>query len=53
MNQFVESLFRLYKSGKIDNKKLDALLASKKINKQEYDYIISVKKVVGYVHYFT
>ncbi len=46
MNQFVESLARLYKDNEIDNKTLDALLASKKINKQEYDYIISVKKVV-------
>ncbi len=46
MNQFVESLTRLYQSNKIDNKKIDELLASKKINKQEYDHIISVKKVV-------
>lgn len=46
MNQFVESLCRLYKSNKINKIKLDALLASKKINQQEYDYIISVKKVV-------
>lgn len=46
MNQFIESLARLYKADKIDNKKLDELLTSKKINKQEYDYIISVKKVV-------
>lgn len=46
MNQFTESLARLYNDNKIDNKRLDALLASKKINKQEYDYIISVKKVV-------
>ena len=46
MNQFIESLARLYKTDKIDNKKLDELLTSKKINKQEYDYIISVKKVV-------
>jgi hypothetical protein len=28
-------------------------LSSKKINQQEYDYIISEKKVVWYVHYFT
>ena len=46
MNQFVESLTRLYQTDRIDNQKLDALLASKKITKQEYDYIISVKKVV-------
>ena len=41
MNQFVESLCRLYKADKVDKKKLDELLSSKKINKQEYDYIIS------------
>ena len=46
MNQFVESLARLYKEDKVNNKKLDELLTNKKINKQEYDYIISVKKVV-------
>lgn len=45
MNQFVESLYRLYKVNKIDKKKLGALLASKKINKQEYDYIVSAKEV--------
>ena len=43
MNQFVESLSRLYKESKIDDKKLKELLSNKKINKQEYDYIISVK----------
>lgn len=43
MNQFIESLARLYKVDKIDNKKLDILLASKKITKQEYDYIVSAK----------
>ena len=43
MNQFVESLWRLYKFKKIDDKKHNELLSSKKITKQEYDYIISVK----------
>ena len=43
MNQFVQSLARLFKDNKIDNKKLNELLSNKKINKQEYDYIISVK----------
>lgn len=43
MNQFVESLWRLYKFNKIDDKKLNELLSSKKITKQEYDYIISAK----------
>lgn len=46
MNQFVESLRRLYAIDKIDNLKLNELLTKKKINQQEYDYIISVKKVV-------
>lgn len=43
MSQFIESLYRLYKFNKIDVKKLDELLKSKKINQQEYDYIISAK----------
>lgn len=43
MNQFVESLNRLYRIEKIDKDKLDALLASKKINQQEYDYIVSAQ----------
>lgn len=46
MNQFIKSLGRLYKDNQLDKKKLDELLLSKKINKQEYEYIISVKKVV-------
>lgn len=43
MNQFVESLWRLYKDSKINDAKLNELLMSKKITKQEYDYIISAK----------
>lgn len=46
MNQFVESLARLYKFNKINKKKLEDLLVNKKINKTEYDYIVSVEKVV-------
>ena len=46
MTQLVESLARLYKDNKISDSKLNKLLSDKKINKQEYDYIISVKKVV-------
>ena len=46
MTQFVESLRRLYKYEQIDDKKLNELLNDKKINQQEYNYIISVKKVV-------
>ena len=45
MNQFIESLYRLYRINKIDKSHLDKLLANKKINKQEYDYIISAKNV--------
>ena len=46
MNQFVESLARLFQANKIDENKLQELLTNKKIDRQEYDYIISVKKVV-------
>lgn len=46
MNQFIESLKRLYADDKITTAWLDKLLASKKITKQEYDYIISAKKAV-------
>lgn len=46
MNQFVESLARLYQTNRIDNQKLQQLLDNKKINRQEYDYIISAKRVV-------
>lgn len=46
MIQLVESLARLYKDNKISDSKLNKLLSDKKINKQEYEYIISVKKVV-------
>jgi hypothetical protein len=43
MNQFVESLYRLYKTYKIDIKQVERLIVSNKINKQEYEYIISAK----------
>jgi hypothetical protein len=46
MNQFIESLCRLYGLNKIDRAQLDKLLASKKINQQEYNYIISAKEEV-------
>lgn len=46
MNQFVESLARLYKDNKVFDSTLNKLLLDKKITKQEYEYIISVKKVV-------
>ena len=41
MNQFVESLYRLYRMEKINKDKLDELLSSNKISQQEYDYIIA------------
>ena len=46
MNQFVESIKRLYIIEKINKDKLDELLASKKINQQEYDYIISAENAI-------
>ena len=46
MNQFVESLYRLYGFDKICKEQIDELLNNKKINQQEYEYIISAKKVV-------
>lgn len=45
MNQLVESLARLYKDGKITSQKVDSLFFSKKINENEYRYILSVKEV--------
>jgi hypothetical protein len=46
MSQFTESLARLYSHNRVNDNKLKELLNTKKINQQEYDYIISVKKVV-------
>lgn len=46
MNQFVESLYRLYGLDSVKKELLDKLLINKKINQQEYDYIISAKKVM-------
>lgn len=43
MNQFVESLLRLYHNHLIDMSKLDELLNANKLNQQEYDYIISAQ----------
>lgn len=43
MTQFIESLYRLYQNGKIDDKMVTKLLSTKKITKQEYDYIISAR----------
>ena len=46
MSQFIESLTRLYQINKIDENKIKELLATNKINQQEYDYIVSAKEVV-------
>ena len=43
MSQFIESLYRLFKINKIDEKKIYDLLVNQKITKQEYEYIISAK----------
>ena len=40
MNQFIESLVRLYKDKKIDKKKLNNLLSTKKISQSDYNYIL-------------
>ena len=41
MSQFIESLCRLYKAGKINIVKLEELLSSNKITQKEYEHIIS------------
>jgi hypothetical protein len=46
MSQFIESLHRLYGLDKVNLEQLDKLLINKKINQQEYDYIVSAKKAV-------
>lgn len=46
MNQFIESLSRLYKEDKVSNQTLNRLLTDKKITKQEYEYIISAKNAI-------
>lgn len=46
MNQFIESLCRLYKDGKISDETLIRMLSDNKINKQEYELIISAKNAI-------
>lgn len=46
MNQFVESLRRLYMGGRVHEQKIAELLSANKINQQEYDYIISAQREV-------
>ena len=43
MNQFVESLKRLYKDGKVTEEKIVELYESGKINEEEKKYILDVK----------
>lgn len=41
MNDFIESLKRLYFRNKITNQKLNDMLTNKKLSNEEYKYIIS------------
>ena len=43
MNQFVESMWRLYKYGKVSQQKIVELFESKKITEEEKLYILDVK----------
>jgi hypothetical protein len=52
MNQFIESMRRLYSARKVNDAQLEKMLTSKKITKEEYNYIISKDKEVQYVHDF-
>lgn len=42
-SQFVNSLGRLYKEAKIELENVEKLLKDKKINEEEYKYIISLR----------
>ena len=42
MRQFVESIQRLYKNKKIDEKKINELYVNGKITKEEKDYILNI-----------
>lgn len=41
MTIFVESIRRLYLDGKVASEKIKQLYETKKITKEEYDYIVS------------
>lgn len=45
MNQFVESIKRLYKDGKVAEKKIVELFESGKITEEEKVYILDVENV--------
>lgn len=40
VNQFVESMWRLYKDGKVNEQKIVELFESKKISEEEMSYIL-------------
>lgn len=42
MNQFIESIKRLYKDGKVEEKKIVELYVSGKITEEEKKYILEV-----------
>lgn len=44
MNQFVESMRRLYKDGKVSEKKVVELYVSGKISEEEKWYILNARK---------
>ena len=46
MNQFVESMKRLYKNGKITEEKIIELFESGKITEKEKMYILDVNQVL-------
>ena len=43
MNQFVESIKRLYQAGKVDEKKVIELFNSGKITQEEKSYILDIR----------
>lgn len=43
MNQFVESMWRLYKDGKVNKQKIIELRRDGKITEEEKSYILDVK----------
>ena len=44
--QFVESIKRLYANGKLEKEKIVKLFESKKINEEEFKYILEVNQVL-------
>lgn len=46
MNQFIESICRLYKDDRISKEKLIQLYESEKITREELNYILEIKSNV-------